>query len=534
MKKLSIYILISLTIILPSCNNDFGDINKDPYNSLYTDIGPLFNNIIKSLQLQSNEQFYVNNEVLYKQTQLAALTSEAWSNLSIGTEEIWNDYYRALVHFRDIDNRLIEKESLYGSEPVNNIRAMLKIVMGYKTLKITDLFGDMPYSEAAKGFEDLSLLRPAFDKQEDIYKSVLNDLKWAVENLDVNLENEFFSSFLSFDNFFQGDLNRWIKFANSIRLRHAMRISSIDPELAGEIIKEIIENNLPVLTGYNLTSPVLEYVGITPRDLNFTNNAVHWSFREHKNLRMGSNIWHQMSFHDSTDGSGIFDLRAFIFFETNNDTSWVAYPQIPLPETPSAGGIPYNGSRDANYYIKGADCIYSPFNYYLIRDQYDIPELLITGAEVHFIIAEAYLRGIGVAIDETHASNEFMSGIMSSVDLWKQIVEECDIWEHNDIPSNLGNVNVVNQFGFWNATTIEEKLELLYTQRMIDAFRQPNEAYSLARRTMMTPREGDPINHFRLPYPPSESQFNPLNYQEAVTRMGGDFTSTRIWWNSMN
>ncbi|MDD3961324.1 MAG: hypothetical protein PHT77_05630, partial [Bacteroidales bacterium] len=93
-------------LMLGSCTKDFDTINRNPYFSTVTTIGPLFNTVVESLKLGWNEQFYVHNEVLYGQTQLAALTREAWSNLSLGSEEIWKEYYRALAHIRDIEARI--------------------------------------------------------------------------------------------------------------------------------------------------------------------------------------------------------------------------------------------------------------------------------------------------------------------------------------------------------------------------------------------------------------------------------------------
>jgi hypothetical protein len=55
----------------------------------------------------------------------------------------------------------------------------------------------------------------------------------------------------------------------------------------------------------------------------------------------------------------------------------------PGTNPPLEGGIPYNGGRDYNPPVKGAACKFSPFQYYLIRDQFDVPEVLISAAEVH-------------------------------------------------------------------------------------------------------------------------------------------------------
>jgi hypothetical protein len=254
---------------------------------------------------------------------------------------------------------------------------------------------------------------------------------------------------------------------------------------------------------------------------------------------MGSNIWRQMSAHDSIDGSGIFDPRAYIFFETNNENEWVPYPQLPEPNTPTSGGIPYDSHRDGPgaYFIKGDECIYSIFNYFVIQDEDFMPIPLFTGAETHFILAEAYFRGIGLPLDPAQADIEYMNGINTSVTWWVGVSEDLKLrlsgtkfTDVINIPAGLGPNSVLSVFGSWMATSDEEKLRFIYTQRWIDAFRQPWEAYALARRTGMTPREGDDINHFRLPYPPSEAEYNTANWQDAVSRQGGETSEYKLWW----
>ena len=100
-----------------------------------------------------------------------------------------------------------------------------------------------------------------------------------------------------------------------LQLRYAMRMSGKEPVLAGNIIKDILENDRPVLVGYDFNTIKLESACMWPSANGFTNNSVSWSFREHNGLRMGSNIWHQFSSDDDPEGYGIFDPRAFIFFE---------------------------------------------------------------------------------------------------------------------------------------------------------------------------------------------------------------------------
>lgn len=528
---------ILLLLLMVSCKKDFDEINTNPNNFTTASDGALFNDVISSLQLGWNEQFYINNEILYKQTQQAALTREAWGNFTLGTEEIWSIYYGALPEIRELEKRFGQYDDSPG---VVNMRAMLRIILALKTFKVTDLFGDIPFSEAGYGFQNLDLLRPKYDSQRDIYLALLDDLKWADEHIDENAEiTEPFTSFRKFDKLFNGDMLQWRKLANSLRLRHAMRMVEKEPDLAGGVIREIIENNRPVFLGYDFITPVRESACLWPAAIGFRNESVNWSFREHKNLRMGSNIWRQMSDHDSTDGSGIFDPRAYIYFETNNKSKWVPYPQFPEATTPSEGGIPYDWHRDqaGAFGIKGESCLYSPFNYFIVSDLDYMPIIIYTGAETHFIMAEAYFRGIGVAIDKDMADIEYMNGINSSVDWWMEVAENSRLPNSHmafpdmiPIPANLDASSVLVRFGSWNALTDEDLLRFIYTQWWLDAFRQPWEAYALARRTGMTPREGPPIDHYRLPYPPSEVEFNSANCAEAIARQGGDSPGNKIWW----
>jgi hypothetical protein len=275
-----------------------------------------------------------------------------------------------------------------------------------------------------------------------------------------------------------------------------------------------------------------------PSSGGFKNSSVSWSFREHNGLRMGSNIWHQFSENDNPEGNGIFDPRAYIFFEGDQSNKWVPFPQIPGGATPSSQGIPYGGHRDdvINYDLKN-NVNYSPFNYFIVTDEDFMPIILMTSAEVYFIKAEALFRGIGVAINKDQADIEYMNGINSSILWWQATAHYMKLPlsglkfpDKITIPADLGTMTVLNHFGSWLATTDEEKLNNIYTQRWIDAFRQPWEAYAEVRRVRNTPHEGDVINHFRMPYPPSETQYNSANWNDAKAKQGGDDPSVKVWW----
>ncbi len=526
MIKSNFYKILFLTFLLTTaCDKGFEELNKNPFFPTQVDFGPLFNTVVESLQLGWDEQFYLHNDTYYEITQQAAMTSRFSAINTNGTENVWNNYYTALAHIRELERRFDDYSG--NQETLNNVRAQLKIITAYKTFRITDQFGDIPFFDAGKGFEDLKYLRPKFDSQQEIYKFLLEDLEWAVDHIDLNATTPSGDEYISFGNFdtlLDSNLRWWKKFANSLRLRHALRMADKDIAFAGPILKDIIENNLDVIKE---GEPVMMY----PRKLAWLKESTHWSFREHKSLRMGSNIWHQLSENDNIDGSGIFDPRTYFFFETNNANEWVAYPQIPDANTPPPGGVPYQGHRDGNYSNKGVDNIYSPFIYYLIRDEKDFPEFIMTPAEVHFIKAEAYIRGLGVATNVAAAEAAYTNGVVASISLWQEIVKNTQIWVNAPPEKTINEIyQLVNNHPRISIFSNSNKLELIYTQRWLDAFRQPWEAFALSRRTNATPREGNAPEYYRLAYPPSEVENNPDNWAAQVAKMGGDTPKVKVWW----
>lgn len=522
--KLSAFALL---ILLSSCTKDFEEINRNPYYPTQTDIGPLFNTVVNSLRLGWNEQFYLHNENIYGVTQQAAKTGVGFDNPNIGTEEVWSSYYKALAHIRAIEQRLEEME-VADPAALDNVRAQLKVLTAYKTFRVTDMFGDMPFFEAGKGFDGLQYLRPTFDQQEAIYKHMLEELKWVDEHINtaanpVTPSGVAYESLGTFDKLFNGDLMMWRKFANSLRLRHAMRMVEKDPAFATPILNEIIEGKLPVIEKG-------EDVVMSPAAQAWVNESVNWSFSEHNKLRMGTTIWHELSENDNKDGSGIFDPRARIFFETNNANEWVAYPNVPDATTPAEGGIPYEQHRDNNYPIKGAANLFSPFNYYLVRDDQTIPEVILTAAEVGFLKAEAYLRGLGVPPNTAFAENEYTLGLVSSIGFWQNVAANSAVWTNKPPILSEGEIFAVTNHPRLSIFTNTDKLGLIYKQLWLDAFRQPWEAFALWRRTGATPREGDAPAFYRFPYPPTESANNPSNYAEQVAKMGQDAREVKVWW----
>ena len=560
--KRNILIICMATLTFASCTKGFEEMNKDPFSPPGTTIEALFNGVVGSLQQSMNEQFYLQNEIWYPETELGALTSESWGNYQIGTSNVWSDYYLMLSNIRELENRFHDLGEEQGDTAVyDKVRAQLNILKAYQTFKVTDIFGDMPYTQAGRIWSNASsqaTMKPEWDTQESIYKSLLEELVWSrnvlyADSVTTAYGNDYYR--LPYDVLLNNDYTLWAEFANSLILRHGLRMYDKDPQYATPLLVEAynffytkISSSGGVATGGGIC--------LWPSVLG-TSWDVNWSFREHKHLRMGETVWSVLSSTDDMDGSGIFDYRTFLFFDTSHKTdsfpdgAWRPYPQIRTLETPTEGGSPYAQSRDGAYTFKGPSCLYSPFNYYLTRDEKYMPQILVTYADVLFMKAEIGARGIGgITLSGMDLDQMLFQGIYQSCLFWAHIPQNTSRWTYfyPQYTSYAGNLDIwafgykmasnIMNYGVWmnpdNDDSQEFYLKMIYQQRWLNLFRQPWEAWALARRTMATPTTTNhaKLTSFRMEYPQKEIEYNYENYTKQLARMPhGDTRQTRVWWN---
>lgn len=561
MKRNIIITSLLFALGLTSCTKGFEDMNQDPFSPTGTTIETLFNGVFSSLQQPSNEMFYLSNEIFYPETELGALTSDAWGNSSIGTAAVWTNYYHSLSNIREIERRFDMQDSDKGDAAYSDkARAQLIVLKAYKTFKVTDIFGDIPYSEAGKiwqGADTQAYMKPKWDSQESIYKTLLEELVWARDVLLNNAEttaagNVFYK--MPYDVLFSNNYTQWAEFANALILRHGLRMYDKDPEFATPLLVAAYHFNYSILSS---SGGIATGGGIClwPSLLG-TSWDMNWSFREHKNLRMGETAWSCLSATNDMNGSGIYDYRTFLFFDTNHKTdsfpdgAWRAYPQIRTETTPIEGGSPYAMTRDANYTFKGPSCIFSPFNYYLTRDEKFVPQILITYSDILLMKAEIGSRGIGgITLSGMELDNAIFQAINQSFLFWTQMpvntarwtylypqyssyIGSLDVWSYcNNMASNVMNHAVYQNSGFDYST--EAYLRLIYQQRWLNLFRQPWEAWALARRTWQTPTTTHhaKLTSFRMEYPQTEIEYNYDNYTTQTSNMSmGDTRKTPMWW----
>lgn len=384
--------------------------------------------------------------------------------------------------------------------------------------RITDSFGPIPYSQVGV---DGKLTAP-FDSQKDIYNKMFDELNAAITILMQNQTNDFTANA---DYVFNGKIEKWIKFANSLKLRMAMRLVYIDAGKAETMGKEAIDTSngkLGVMTSNN--DNAFMKVNINP----FYKVCYEYNGGETKvsaDLLRYMNSW--------------MDSRREKYARKSTFNSVDEYKNKDIIDD-------FHGLRMGNTYSIGTGQCYSNVNVGI-----SAPIMWMNAAEVMFLRAEAamygwdtdktpekyYEDGIRLSFSQWGASNA--DTYLANTNLLQFYIDPLNTYTYAEIGST---VTITPKWD--NGASSEEKLERIITQKWIANFPLGLEAWAEFRRTgyprlMPSPTNksgGDVIDGKfarRLTYPQTEYKTNGSNVNDAIKNKlrGADKMSTHIWWD---
>jgi hypothetical protein len=478
--KMALLFVAGAMIFCCSCTKDFDKMNINP--NLATVVPAT--NVLGSAELSSMYTLFG--------TRLACYYTGAYSGF-IGAPDyeyrvdinngMWRDMYTNMTYADDAMR-------LAKIEANDNLYAAALTFKAYNAQKNTDMWGDVPYLEAfqlGKGS-----LYPKYDKQEDVYNAILAELKTAANLFDVAGEPIGVGDF-----FLKGDIAKWRKFCNSLRLRVAIRMSSADAAKASLVIKEVLGDpaKYPIMTT-NADNAYWYFPGTAPdQEIWFESMGTTGSAPKTSGWRL------QQPFIDA--------------LQNNND------PRLPVYADKNSWGK-YSGHRFGPN--EKSDTINNNFNRSHIGDRFmNDPKGFIpymNCAEVYFCLAEAYQRGL--ATGDARAAYEI--GITRSCEESGKIAAPA-------IAAFLTQPEVA-----WGGGTTTN-LKKIALQKWICLFKQSVEAWSEARRTDVPLLTDITVNYaashnrppFRMAYADEEKTLNtsfPFNVIEKDI-----FYGTQVWWD---
>lgn len=460
---------------------------------------------------------------------------------------IWTSFYtNAIKNLTDAEFRTS------GDESNVNINAVTKIYRVYMMSIITDIYGDVPCSEAGQGYVG-RIFNPAYDTQEDIYDSFFKDLAEAVEALDESKDA------VTGDLIYNGDISKWRKLANSLRLRFAMRISNAAPEKAETEFETALaaEGGIMEISGDDALIKYMDVAFSFGQDSysDYRSNAL-------SKLLFGNDPANNPSYICSTLFNELYDNgdpRTFMISRCYYDGLMSATSpdnRVDLTHEMIDNGIPFNpnvpgayswepwptgydsdilaGMAETNPSIPvRAERETEPklANNFLRGDN---PGVVMTSAEVKFLLAEAALNNWEAGGES--AETYYKEGVRAAIDFLTERYD-CDEVSQEDFDEYIANGG---SFGHTEA----QNREAINTQAWILHFTNPAECWANLRRSgypvLKSPAEygfegyltGGQDIPVRLCYPVLESSYNKDSYEDALNRMGGiDSWYTNVWWD---
>lgn len=499
---------ILISGLAASCTHDFEEINTDPNKMNVGDLQPygMFESLLYgTAKNQTYYTWYWNDELVQFTANTSVTGQERHRYLVTDNQcqSLWSNYAVKAgnaVHMYDLATKF----------DIPSCKAVALTLKVYLLSNLTDLFGDIPYSEAFKGSEGID--RPKFDSQKEVYEQMFADLETANDIYAAKPEFEK----ASMDIMYGGDMKLWRKFNNSLYLRLLCRVSGRPEMSAGNKIKEMVDNpsQYPLISS-NSENATVRNTGVDP----YYNYFRPSDFDVAKFTRSAYRITEQfLKMTISQEGSKTeIDPRL---------TTWAAQYTAGDGWKGTISGCSVEDQRVIN---EGT----SVLNYeVLVRD--DAPAFLMDYSEVLFILAEAASKG-WIDGGEEVARKHYENAVTASCQKWAELEKFSKV----KAPIDDAHVKSLLESKLAGWDNYSDKQQLIAEQKFLSLFWVGMEAYHEIRRTgwpMLTigPATYPNDKQFpqRLSYPSTTVGPNPDNVAAALARMGGENNMrTSVWWS---
>ena len=493
--------VLSLIPVL-SCTKDFEEINTNPNAAqTLTTPGLLLPNIIRTTANRNWDNSFDR----------FAVAADQVANQFVSTFNDWTrsdtDYFfwSNYDQIKDLNKIIATAEE----QELDNYKGIALVLRAWVFQQITDNFGPIPYTEAAKAIDDINF--PKYDSQQTVYEGILGELEMANQLMDPSKET------VVGDILYKGNILGWKKLANSLRMRILLRQSGrVDPSTA---MQTIVNNPqmYPVFTS-NADQAALQYLmDLGNQHPSFKGNVSDWSSSSRLSYNMGQIL------------KGMNDPRLAVFA--------MPTPASSGSPTPEYNGVP-NGIANVEEW-NGGSSNHSPVGLLWAPEQYApgfasptaAQSIIMSYSELQFILAESREKGyIGTGSAETY----YLNGVRAQFDYYSSRIP--DTFLLPTAAQVIPPASYYTQEKVAYTGTTQEKLEKIYVQKWLSLFLCGGEAWANWRRTGVPKITPGPNSIGFIPvryvYPADEQRLNEGNYNEAVSLLGGpDDLTTKVWWD---
>ncbi|MFN7116911.1 MAG: SusD/RagB family nutrient-binding outer membrane lipoprotein [Saprospiraceae bacterium] len=466
----------TLVFAVSSCDpGDFGDLNDNPNATTVPVTSALLTNAISGIGAPAANTTTGSYAQYFSETQ--------YPGVSLYTANVvaWDGVYAGVLY--DLQN-IIDNNTNPETAPLvaingsnNNQLAVARILKAFRYMYLTDQYGDIPYSAALKGDA-----QPIYDTQEAIYTDLFKELKEAVAQFDSGLPAKG-------DILFNGNITQWKKFANSLRLILALRVSDAKPDIGKAEFTSALAANGGVIES-NADNAQLNFPGGAFKNPWFA-------------LYDGRSDW---AISDVVVGvlKDLGDSRLQAFGQPNSSNDVVPVPY----GVPREDVIAYTNAHPDYGLVLNA-----------VHRTITAPQFLLTAAHVFLARAEAAQRGW----TSENVNAMYEAGIKASFEQW-------GVFNGGAYEAYITNPKVSLASG--------DALAKIGVQRWLAFYPDGTQGWSEWRRTGFPNLKPTPFalnTSKQIPrryvYPATEPNLNGVNFQAAVTRLGGDSADTKVWWD---
>lgn len=518
MKKIIQYLCIGIILLAPmtSCDNGFDEMNINPVQPTALDPIYLMNRAALYSTISSTTLNYESAIVQQIVSPNGGVLAGGNFNqlnraFSIGT---WNKYYRdVLKHTTDVKRFTVDDPDR------SNLYNMARILHSMAAMILTDTFGDVPYFEASLGYLE-GKIDPVYDRQEDIYLDVLNELQQATAALNASNRIE------TGDIFYGGDIDQWKKLGYSLMLRAGMRHSKVNPTRAREWVERAVAggvmdsnaDNFMIRHDFNYANELGNTLNATEANNYYLAEPFQQFLAEKDDPRLAS-----IGIRFIGAGSGPDQTNSL----AGNPPAGVTISRNPADQVGFPMGYD-NQTIGAVVQARGFRSFYEFSQVDRTRmTARDAPIFHVTHAQTSLLLAEAALRGWITG----NPAELYARGVRAHMQ------QLADYGTATAIPSAS-----IDAYISANPLDMDNAMQEIGEQYWVASFLNAYEGFANFRRTGypdLTPNpypgkdiSGDFIR--RLSYPDAEFSVNTANIQAAVSRQGPDNLDTRVWWDSTN
>jgi len=517
------YIKYSLAFLalagLQACDAGFEELNKNPVTASPDQFKPDY--------LFSTAQFRT-----FRGDETAALyygTTISQQLASLSDRGIFDFFGDKYVYHESANDNLWATTFDGGSGPVkllvdlfylakgkedeyHNLLQMARIWNTIVYSRLTDLYGDVPYSEAGKGYYE-QIFKPKYDTQEEIYRHMLSELEDAAAKLDPSKNN-----FAGADIAYRGDIQKWKKLAYSMMLRLGMRMSKVDATAAASWAQKAYAGGTLSSNADNL---IIRGTDATGANTNLVNGQAYMIKVSQVPGKLSATFFNYLK----QTGDPRLNYLPAIYPDWRNNNEFITDPGLQkglpngLNRVTMEAHPSYDPSRNEHQY--------SGLNRELFA-ALDGPRMFLTYAESQFLLGEAAVRGWINADAEAFYKN----GVAAAMKVYSEYHPSINI-------TDAQITAYLNANPFKGTADKEAAIEQLNTQYWVATFLNGHETFANLRRSgypKLTPvnyHDNDSNGQIpsRLRYPQSEMVYNKENYEAAISRQGPDNFNTKIWWD---